>query len=98
MKIDIDQIKKLEKLANLSLTDERRDKITHNLQNILSYVASLQKLDTSGVSATFNASGLKNIAVEDEPVLEDSLTSEQALSNASEKVRGMFKTKKVINK
>ncbi|MBP7859797.1 Asp-tRNA(Asn)/Glu-tRNA(Gln) amidotransferase subunit GatC [Patescibacteria group bacterium] len=98
MEINIDDIKKLEKLANLKLTDERREKIGKNLSSILDYIGILQTANVTNTPKTFSASGLKNVTAEDSPVLADALTQSQALSNAHEKHNGMLKTEKVINK
>ena len=51
MKITREEVKKTAKLARLELNGEEIGRITAQLDNILSYVAKLDELDTSGVPA-----------------------------------------------
>lgn len=98
MSITQEDIVKLEKLANLKLTDKRREKIGKNVADILDYMGILQTADVTNTPTTFSASGLKNVTAQDSPVQTEALSQKQALSNASDKQSGMFKTAKVINK
>ena len=89
-------LKKVEKLANLSIDSNRFTKIANNLISILEYVDILGKADVANMPDSFNASGLKNVTVEDKVVTKDNLTNTQALQNAKRKNGGFFEVDKVI--
>lgn len=95
MKLSSDQVKKVAKLANLSLSDNEIEKYSGQLSKILDYVDKLNEVDTENVEPTFNVTGLSNVMADDES--KPSLTQDQALANASEKKDGMFVTKGVFN-
>lgn len=94
MKLTLDQVKKVAKLANLPITDEEAEKYSDQLSDILSYIDKLNQADTRGVEPTFNVTGSSNIMSDDIPTL--SLSQEEALSNASLKRNGYFATKGVF--
>lgn len=94
--MDLNLVKKTEQLANLKLSDERFTKIAGNLSDILSYLEKLGKKDTKDLPDTFNASGLKNVTIDDKPVEADHLSQKQALQNAPRSYKGYVQVDKVI--
>lgn len=109
MKLSLEQVKKVAKLANLNLSEKEESLYFEQLSKILDYVDQLNQVDTSsslssassslrvedlGVEPTFNVSGLNNVMREDNTG--ESLTQEEALSNAPVKKDGMFITKGVF--
>lgn len=94
MKLTKDQVKHVAKLANLPLSSEEEEKYSQQLSKILDYIEQLNQIDTSGVESTFNVTGLNNALREDEIVV--SLSQVQALTNATKKNKGMFKTKGLL--
>lgn len=94
MKLTLDQIKKVAKLASLPLSAEEEEKYSEQLSQILSHIEQLNEVNTSGVEPMFNVTGLSNVMREDETVA--SLSQEEALSNAPKKQDGMFETKGVF--
>jgi len=94
MKLTLDQVKKVAKLANLPLTSQEEEKYSQQLSAILDYFEQLNQVDTSNVEPTFNVTGLSNVMRKDETVA--SLCQEEALSNASKKNDGMFVTKGIF--
>lgn len=94
MKLTRDQVKKVAKLANLPLSSEEEEKYSEQLSAILDYIDQLNSVDTQGVEALFNVTGLSNVLSEDE--VKPSLTSDQALANAPVKKNGFFVTKGVF--
>lgn len=92
MKFDISHVAKL---ANLPLTDEEKKKFEKQLEETITYVESLDKVDTKGVEPTSQVTGLENVTRED--VVKPSLTQEQALSNAKQTHNGFFKVKGILN-
>ncbi len=92
MKFDI---KHVAKLANLSLSDEEEKKFSAQLEETVSYIEGLNEVDTSGVSPTSQVTGLENITREDE--VTQSLSQEEALSNAKSTHNGFFRVKGILN-
>lgn len=94
MKLTRDQVKKVAKLANLPLSIDEVEKYSEQLSAILDYIDQLDRVDTSGVEATFNVTGLSNVLSGDE--VKPGLTQDQALANAQSKKNGFFVTKGVF--
>ena len=94
MKLDITQVKKVAKLANLTLTPKEEEKFSNQLSNILGYIEELNSVDTSDVPPTFNVVSKENVLREDRE--EVGLTQEDALSNAPVKKEGFFVSKGVF--
>lgn len=91
MKLDV---KKVAKLANLTLTPEEEGKFEKQLSDILSYVEQLNEVDVTGVTPTSQVTGLENVTRTDEAG--ESLTQEEALSGNNETHDSMFKVKALI--
>jgi len=54
MKIDLDLLKKLEKLSNLRVDDSKQEEIVSQLSEIVEYVENLSELDTSNIDSYFS--------------------------------------------
>ncbi|MBP6913416.1 MAG: Asp-tRNA(Asn)/Glu-tRNA(Gln) amidotransferase subunit GatC [Candidatus Levybacteria bacterium] len=91
MKIDV---KKVAKLANLPLTTAEEKKFETQLEETISYIQSLDEIDTKGVSPTSQVTGLVNVLRED--TITPSLTQEEALKNAQSTHNGFFKVKAIL--
>lgn len=94
MKLTKGQIKHVAKLANLPLTEAQEEQYSEQLSRILDYVGQLNILDTKNIEPTFNVSEQENVWREDE--IEEGLSQEAALMNASDKENGLFLTKGVF--
>ncbi len=94
MKLTIDQVRHVAKLANLSLSHEEEAKYSGQLSNILGYIEQLNEVDTSNVEPTFNVSSQSNVTSEDNP--QDFLTQDEAIANAVKVQTGFFVTKGVF--
>lgn len=94
MGLSKDQVRKVGKLANLSLSDNQVDLYATQLSRILDYIDQLNEVDVSLVKPTYNVSNKTNVTEEDH--LSTSFTQEEALSNASSKKNGYFVTKGVF--
>lgn len=92
MKIDV---KKIAKLASLTLTAEEEIKFEKQLSDILQYVEKLNEVDVKDVEPTSQITGLENVTRNDNYTA-DMLTQEQALSGNNSKHNGMFKVKAVL--
>ncbi|TSC58886.1 MAG: aspartyl-tRNA(Asn)/glutamyl-tRNA (Gln) amidotransferase subunit C [Candidatus Peregrinibacteria bacterium Greene0416_19] len=60
------QVRAVAKLARLNLTDAEVEKFATELTSILQYVDMLQEVDTTGVEATAQVTGLTNAFRDDE--------------------------------
>lgn len=92
MKIDV---KKVAKLANLTISPEEETKFEKQLSDILQYVEQLNNIDTKDVIPTSQVTGLQNVTFNDE-FSDNSLTQDEALSGTENKHNGMFKVKAVM--
>ena len=92
MKIDISHIAKL---ANLPILPSEKNKLEKQLEETISYVDELSKVDTKNVLPTSQVTGLENVTRED--VAKPSLTQEEALSNSKSTHNGLFKVDAILN-
>ena len=82
------------KLARLDLTDAEVDRMTGQLDAILTYVAKLDELETTGVVATTHTQQVVNAFRDD--AVRPSLPREQALANGPEQNGESFVVPRVI--
>ncbi len=94
MKITREEVRHVAKLARLDLTDAEVDRMTGQLDAILTYVAKLDELDTTGVVATTHTQQVVNAFRDD--VVRPSLPREQALANGPEQNGESFVVPRVI--
>lgn len=94
MKLTADHVKHVAKLANLSLSSEELEKYSKQLSKILDYIDQLNKANTKDIQPTFNVSLNENTVRED--LVGQSLSQEEALSNAANTKSGQFVTKGVF--
>lgn len=94
MKITVEEVEHVAKLARLSFTEEEKRLFTEQLNTILLYIDKLNELNTQGVEPTFHAIHVENVFREDE--IEKSLPQEVSLNNAPQKDGGAFVVPKVI--
>ncbi len=94
MRLTYEQVQKVAKLANLTLTKEEEEKFSEQLSKILGYVEELNAVDTETIKPTFNITSKENVFRED--IEEVSLTQDEALLNASNKKDGFFISKGVF--
>jgi aspartyl-tRNA(Asn)/glutamyl-tRNA(Gln) amidotransferase subunit C len=80
MKISIAEVRQVAKLARLQLAENETVLLTEQLDRILSYIAKLNELDTSGIAPTTHALSLQNAFRDD--LVEPSLPRQEALANA----------------
>ena len=92
MKIDV---KKIAKLANLTLSPDEEKEFDTQLNDILKYIEQLNSLDTSSVEPTAQVTGLKNVTRNDK-FRDDMLSSEEALSGTDKKHNDMFIVDKLV--
>jgi len=96
MKIDRETVDKIAHLARLELTEEEKERSITELSEILSFMAKLNELDTTGVEPLIYMNDAVNVLRADEVIQE--MTRGEALLNAPLKTAEYFKVTKVIQK
>lgn len=84
----------LEKLGRIELDEQQRIKTKEDLQNILSYIDTLNELDTENVEPLSHSFPIFNVFHEDE-VENDNMRSE-ILKNAPDSSEGCFKVHRTV--
>ena len=101
MKVTRKDVEYVAELAHLELTEDERVRMERDLNNILSYIDTLNELDTTGVepmaqvASLISDSGANELRV-DAP--RPSLAHDVALSNAPQTDGTFFKVPKVIER
>lgn len=95
MKLSIQDVEYVAKLARLEFTDQQKEKFTAQLNNILIYIDKLNELDTTGVKPMSHAIAVTNAFREDKEL--DSLGTQKALANAPDARGEFFRVPKVID-
>ncbi len=94
MKLSIQEVEHVARLARLALTEEEKELFSRQLSDILTYIQKLKELNTDGVPPTSHVLPLKNVFREDR--VRPSLLRERSLSNAPEQEGGFFRVPKII--
>ena len=94
MEINNDLIDHLAHLARLEFDGDEKVKIKADLENIISFVDQLQRVDTEGLEPLVYMTDEINVLREDKPAI--TLTQEEALKNAPNKDSDYFKIPKVL--
>lgn len=89
MRLSLQEVEHIARLARLELTDEQKARYRGQLEAILDHVAKLQELDTKDVPPTTSASVGTSPLRADEP--RPGLSREELLKNAPEQADGQFK-------
>jgi len=94
MRIKKEEVEHVAHLARLSLEGDELDQMTKQLDMILSYVAKLEELDTTGVEPTTHAFSITNAFRKDE--VRESLEQSEALANGPEHSEDSFVVPRII--
>lgn len=94
MRITEKEVEHVAHLARLHLGKDELARMTAQLDTILSYVAKLDELDTSGVEPTTHAFSITNAFRED--VVQSSLEQDEALKNGPKHNDAAFVVPRVI--
>lgn len=94
MKISKKEVEHVAHLARLNLTEEELEKMTVQLDNILSYVEKLDELDTSQVLPTSHVFSVSNAFRDD--IEKESLSQAEALKNSPQHDGATFQVPKII--
>ena len=94
MKITLEEVNHVAKLAHLTLSDEETSALRADLDAILGYVQQLEELDVSDVEPTTHAVHLEMPMRQD--VVVPTVNREDILSNAPDHDEGMFKVPRIV--
>ncbi len=94
MAVTISDVEYVASLARLEFSTEEKEKLAHELNEILKYVEQLNELNTENVEPLSHVIELNNVFRED--VVKRSILPEEALKNAPAKNDKFFKVPKVI--
>ncbi len=94
MRVAIEDVDKIGRLARLSFSVAEKAALAHDLDRILDYVNMLDELDLTEVPPTFHVLDAINVFRAD--TVEPSLPREEVLRNAPRSKQGYFSVPKVI--
>ena len=94
MPLDRAQVVHIAALARIGISDGELDVYAGQLSDIIDQFEALNELDTSGVDPTGHAGELRTVMRDDAPA--DSLSPEEALSNAPRREGEFFRVKAVL--
>ncbi|MEW6681684.1 MAG: Asp-tRNA(Asn)/Glu-tRNA(Gln) amidotransferase subunit GatC [Nitrospirota bacterium] len=94
MEITREQVEHVAKLARLAVSEEEKVLFGRQLSSILTYVETLNRVDTSDVEPTSHVIPMQNVLREDE--VKPSLARDEALVNAPDADSGCFRVPKII--
>ena len=94
MKITVNEVEKVAKLAKLTLSDPDIERMAADMDAMLAYVATLANLDTEGIVPTAHAVPMANAFRADQ--LRPSLQRDEVMAAAPKSADGTFRVPKVI--
>lgn len=95
MQITPELIKYLESLARITLTESEEEKVGKELQDILTYIDTLNELDTTDVEAMSHSFPVTNVFRKDE--VKPSMSPDEIVANAPESQDGAFVVPKTVD-
>ncbi|MDF2756448.1 MAG: gatC [Nitrospira sp.] len=94
MKITLEDVEKVAKLARLEVSPAEKEAFAKQLSQILTHVEKLREYDTKGIAPTAAVLGAVNVFRED--IVRPSLAVDKALTNAPEREGDAFAVPKII--
>ncbi|WP_409291255.1 Asp-tRNA(Asn)/Glu-tRNA(Gln) amidotransferase subunit GatC [Peribacillus sp. SCS-26] len=94
-RISEEQVKHAANLARLAITEEETEKLTVELDAIISFAEQLNELDTENVAPTSHVLDMKNVLREDRA--DKGLPVEEALRNAPDKKDGYIRVPSIMD-
>jgi len=95
MKITDEMTDYISELARLRLKDDEKEGVRSEMEKIINYMDTLNRLDTTGIEAMSHAFPVKNVFRKDE--VHPSVNREEILANAPDKKDGAFKVPKTFD-
>ncbi|MGC9515533.1 Asp-tRNA(Asn)/Glu-tRNA(Gln) amidotransferase subunit GatC [Methanocrinis sp.] len=81
-------------LASINVAEEEKEAFVASFNSVLDYFHQLDELDTEDVEPTYRVVDLTNVFRED--VVAESISQEEALSNASRRENSYFKSPRIV--
>lgn len=94
--ISKEQVKKISDLVKVPLTETEVEKLATMFSETLKTIEVLKELDTSSTEETYQVTGLTNVFQTDKNTA--TLSQEEAIKNAKEKINGLIATKAVFDR
>lgn len=94
MKVTEETIEHVADLARLNIFEAEKEKLTLEMESIISYIDKLNELDTTDVKPMEHVIPMQNVLRED--VVTDSFDREELLKNAPSCENGCYKVPKVV--
>ena len=88
------QVEHVAQLARLALSDEEKQRLTEQLNAILTYMEQLNEVSTEGVEPTAHALDLVNVFRDD--MVRQTLSADAALANAPETAQHFFVVPRIV--
>ena len=88
------QVEQVAQLARLALSDEEKQRLTEQLNAILTYMEQLGEVPTEGVQPTAHVLDLVNVLRDD--TVRQTLSADAALANAPETVQHFFVVPRIV--
>lgn len=89
-----EDVKYVALLAHIELSEEEKETLTEQLNEIIEYFKNVDAVDTEGINPTYHVLELLNIFQEDEIL--PSLPANEILKNAARKEKRFFKAPRII--
>jgi len=94
MAIETKTVAYLAELARIKISEAEREHLREDIEEIISYVSQLDRLDTENLVPSFQVLPRENVWADDVPGT--SLPVEEALKNAPERCQGFFTVPKIL--
>ncbi len=94
MKLQKEEVEHVGKLARLHLTEDEVEVFSQQLSSILSYMDTLNEIDTEGIEQTASVLGQTNVSRDD--LILSSLTPEKVIANAPDSHNEFFRVPQII--
>ena len=88
------QVEHVAQLARLALSDEEKQRLTEQLNAILTYMEKLNEVPTAGVEPTAHVLELVNVFRDD--MVRQTLSADAALANAPETAQHFFVVPRIV--
>lgn len=92
--MDIQDVKKVARLARIEMNDDEAEKLVPQLNNIIGWIEQLGEVDTDNVEPLANVVNIDLALRKDE--VTDGDCQDKVLSNAPEETQGFYVVPKVI--
>jgi aspartyl-tRNA(Asn)/glutamyl-tRNA(Gln) amidotransferase subunit C len=91
----IDDVFKLAKLSNISISKSEAEELLKDMQVILNYVGQLQKLDLKNTKPSYQVTGLSDVMRTDEAI-DYKISTDELLKNVPDTQDNYIKVRRVL--